>query len=291
MSESIDHVILTRFNLPSIGAESIIRAKEGWLRNRVQLFETYCLPSVRAQTLQNFDWIIYLDPESPQWLKDKMIQLNKPFLFTVIYRSQVSDSERLDDIKAVSGAAGSVLITTNLDNDDGLATDFVERLQREPAQADRTALYFGNGLIRQGSTLYLNRDAANAFCSVRESWEAPVTCWADWHNRLGLTMPVREVGGPAAWLQVVHGTNVSNRVRGRLVAAGPYEDKFGPLLEGVKDPGRGTLLRERVLERPYRTAREGARYVAKSVIIRAFGTSGLDRVKSLSKTTASSITQ
>jgi hypothetical protein len=28
---TIDHVLLTRFNLPSRGLESLIRAKDGWL--------------------------------------------------------------------------------------------------------------------------------------------------------------------------------------------------------------------------------------------------------------------
>ncbi|MBY8850425.1 putative rhamnosyl transferase, partial [Saccharothrix sp. MB29] len=68
----MDHVVLTRFNLPSVGAESVVRAQEGWLTKRVGLFERYCLPSVAAQTSSDFRWLIYFDPESPQWLKDRI---------------------------------------------------------------------------------------------------------------------------------------------------------------------------------------------------------------------------
>ncbi|MCU1424755.1 MAG: hypothetical protein JWM51_1046, partial [Microbacteriaceae bacterium] len=72
MSAEADHVLLTRFNLPSAGVESLIRAQEGWLRTRVELFERYCVPSVLAQTSSSYRWLIYFDPESPQWLKDRV---------------------------------------------------------------------------------------------------------------------------------------------------------------------------------------------------------------------------
>ena len=54
MRIDLDHVLLTRFNLPSKGHESLVRAQENWLRNRVVLFERYCLPSVAAQTCRSF---------------------------------------------------------------------------------------------------------------------------------------------------------------------------------------------------------------------------------------------
>ncbi len=42
----VDHVLLTRFNLPTPGVEGLIRAREGWLQDRIELFELYCAPSV-----------------------------------------------------------------------------------------------------------------------------------------------------------------------------------------------------------------------------------------------------
>ena len=74
-SADVDHVLLTRFNLPSAGAESIVRAKDGWLRARIELFRRFCLPSVLRQTRQDFKWIIYLDPQSPDWLVSVMDDL------------------------------------------------------------------------------------------------------------------------------------------------------------------------------------------------------------------------
>jgi len=48
MAGGADHVLLTRFNLPSKGFEGMITAKEGWLTDRIALFEFYCLPSAEV---------------------------------------------------------------------------------------------------------------------------------------------------------------------------------------------------------------------------------------------------
>lgn len=287
---SIDHVLLTRFNLPSAGPESLIRAKEGWLRIRIELFEKFCLPSVLAQTNKNFHWIIYLDPESPEWLKERMASLNESGVFRPIYRSQVSIEDRQCDLKEVSGGSGRVLLTTNLDNDDALAADFVERIQQLPLDSNRTAIYFANGLIRQGSNLYVRRDKSNAFCSVGESWDNPLSCWADWHNRLALHMPVLSLGGDPAWLQTVHTTNVSNRIRGKRAAGGPYIAGFGALLDGTEDPDSATLLREAIVERPLRTLRDGSRWLVKNVILKTLGKDGLDRIKAIREVRVKALT-
>ncbi|NUT70599.1 glycosyltransferase [Pseudarthrobacter sp. C4D7] len=289
MSRSIDHVLLTRFNLPSLGTESYVRAQDGWLSRRLDLFEEFCLPSVRDQTRQDFHWIIYLDPESPDWLLDRLNDLNSPRIFTPVFRTAVSAADRVQDLEAVTGAAGKTLITTNLDNDDGLAADFVERLQNLPNSHSRSAVYFTQGLIRHGERVYARKDAANAFCSVRESWDDPQTCWADWHNRLGLSMSVAEIGGPAAWLQVIHGTNVSNRVRGRRIAVGTEHIlRFGSLLAGVENPSKAALLRE-ASAGLYRGARDAARSATRDTIILLAGKDGLDRVKTLVRAQANAL--
>src|SRR6478735_1526917 len=117
----LDHVLLTRFNLPSIGAESFIRAQDGWLKNRWELFQGYCVPSVRSQIEKNFVWLVFLDPESPKWLVDGMASLERDSLLVTSYRTSVDSVELLDDIKTALGTRHERLVTTNLDNDDGVA--------------------------------------------------------------------------------------------------------------------------------------------------------------------------
>jgi hypothetical protein len=281
MTELINHVLLTRFNLPSAGVESRIRSRDGWLVGRVELFERYCLPSVRAQTNQNFSWIVYFDPESPLWLMERIATDPAWKICRPIFRSTVNRAELLSDIRAGLDKNRPILITTNLDNDDGLATDFVDRLQRIQTPLPRAAVYFANGLIARGNETYLRRDRLNAFCSVRETLADPVTCWSDWHNLLGRSMPVMQLGDAPAWFQLVHGANVSNRVRGRLVSPDDYRDTFGTLLDGFEAPSARRVFRDRFIGGPARACREGARGAAKWLVMRIGGKAGLDRIKAM----------
>jgi hypothetical protein len=279
MASDLDHVLLTRFNLPSRGVESIIRAKAGWLRDRIALFEHYCLPSVQAQTNQDFHWIIYFDPESPEWLLRHIQNHADEGAYVPIFRQSVSNAELVADIARVTGGHAARLITSNLDNDDGLAIDFIERLQAAEPCGERTAVYLARGLIKSGSRLYLRKDRHNAFGSVVETWTSPSTCWSDWHTLLGKSMPVIELYDQPGWLQVVHGANVSNRVRGRLVSPAGYARLFPGLLDDVCTPHPSELATDILVAQPRRIAKESSRALAKGIVMRLLGKKGMDQVK------------
>jgi len=290
--EDFAHVILTRFNLPSAGAESYVRAKSGWLETRWELFERYCVPSVAMQTSREFRWIVYLDPDSPPWLKGRIAKVSSGGVFLPIYRAAVERRQLVDDIRGVTGRAHQGLLTTNLDNDDALAADFMERVEDAATRVSgRHAIYLSVGLIKAGGAIYRRVDRSNPFCSVREGWDNPVTCWSDWHNLLGRSMPVLEVDGRPGWLQVIHGTNVSNRVRGRRVSPVGHRTTFGLALDDIAPPGRIEIARDRVVDGPRRVLRETGRRAIKTVVIATVGKSGLDRVKEfrLGKRTASAV--
>lgn len=280
MKPTVDHVILTRFNLPSRGSESLVRAKESWLRDRVQLFEDYCLPSVLAQQAWQFTWIIYFDPHSPQWLKERIAQYVERGYFVAIFREEVDSLQLLGDIRSVGAGNADVLLTTNLDNDDGLSLDFVQRLQEAVTDAETRALYVSNGLIQCQEKVYLRTDPVNAFCSVAAPWNNVTTCWMDWHNLLGNHMPITQIAGAPGWLQVIHESNVSNRVRGQLTSPQPYRENFAGGLPTATEPGASSLLLERAVLVPWRISKEMLRAGAKSLLMRLGGRELLDRAKS-----------
>lgn len=279
MTEGTDHVLLTRFNLPSGGAESFVRARPGWLRQRVALFEEFCVPSVRAQVNQRFHWIVYFDPKSPDWLRARIDEHCKEGLYTAVFRTSVSHGELLADLRRVTSQQGQFLLTTNLDNDDGLAIDFTDRVQHATCGDERSAIYVVHGLIKSDKAVYAHTDRHNAFCSVRENWDSPSTCWADWHNLLPRQMATVEIGGEPGWLQVIHGVNVSNRVRGGLVDPRHHLARFPGLIDDVSVPTRLALARDRVLERPWRVVRDSVRAAAKSVAMAFLGKEGIDHLK------------
>jgi hypothetical protein len=278
---SIDHALLTRFNLPSeSGRETRIRLGDGWLTERWQLFTRYCVPGVASQTNRNFSWIIYFAPDTPAWMRDQVDSMSLGSLFHARYRNSVSHEDLLADILDVTGGTGNHLITTNLDNDDGLAVDFIERVQRTVDGPGPRAVYLTEGLIRRGTRLYCRTDKHNAFCSVTETWETPTGCWSNWHNLLAEELPVLHIGGPPGWLQVVHGRNVSNRVRGKLVSPVPFLTRFPDLFDDVPEPGRRTYLSDLLFRQTGRSVHEFFRSILKSFAVMILGNRGMDETRS-----------
>ena len=70
----IYHYLLTRFNL-ALWIEDKNGAaidREEWLKRRMALFETFCLPSVKGQTCQSFSWILLVDEGTPAVYREKI---------------------------------------------------------------------------------------------------------------------------------------------------------------------------------------------------------------------------
>lgn len=276
---TVPHVFLTRFNLPSEGVESFIRAQDGWLIERFQLFERYSVPSVRAQVGADVHWLVYLAVDSPDWLVERLGRLENDGLLTVLRRDRVGRADLAEDVRVATGRIAGPVITSNLDNDDGLASDFVQRLRATDGPTGRFAIYMANGIILAGSAAYLRYDRHNAFCAVREDLADPGTCWLDWHNRLSHHMPVVVVEGEPAWLQVIHGANVSNRVKGALVDPAPYRSLFGDRLESALRPTTHELIVDRYVDRPVRAVRDSTRSRTRELLVKSLGKERFDSVK------------
>lgn len=275
----VDHVLLTRFNLPTGGVEARIRAADDWLVHRWELFERYCAPSVARQTTSSFTWIIYFDPASPEWLLTAIEPYVEQGLFRAIFRTEVPFEALIEDVRACARHPEGMLLTTNLDNDDGIAVDFLARVRAAVDFDDARALYVVNGLVKGPDGLYLRHDPENAFCSVAAPWASPRTSWDDWHIMLGRTMPVRKIDGDPGWLQVVHGENVSNRVRGRLISPAPWRQRFPALLDDVVEPAAGRVLRDRLVAAPARRLRDASRASLRQAAIAVLGQDGMQSLK------------
>jgi hypothetical protein len=104
-------------------------------------------------------------------------------------------------------------------------------------------------------------------------------CWADWHLMLRQSMPVVEVAGAPGWLQVVHGENVSNRVRGRLTSPRPWVELFPYALDGVPEPRTRAIVYDRLIAEPVRWIRDVSRSVARRAAIMILGKEGMQRLK------------
>lgn len=213
------HVILTRFNIrwderptgPSLGTNP------EWLRDRFELFERYCVPSMLNQTRSSFFWLLFFDHETPPEFAERARSLATlhPGIRPVFCGLLTPEVRRRSIIEALPDQP-EWLLTTRLDNDDGLHEDFLRDVQDAQRFERAEVINCPFGIALQGHRAYKQRHGSNAFISLSEPF-------ADFQTVLSIarhvyaseTYPIQQVGESPRWLQVIHGGNVSNRVRGR----------------------------------------------------------------------------
>ena len=173
----LQHFLLTRFNILLWTKD-----KEGnpvrtiqWLEHRFSLFEKYCLPSVKNQTCQDFEWIILFDSKTPEKYKEKIESLRNdyPQIIPVYVKPEYgrffADIFRMEMEKRLKAKR---VISTYLDNDDALNCRFVEDLhKRVPLVGDGTFFYYDEGCqyYTEGEYMMRIHYPRNHFVSVVES--------------------------------------------------------------------------------------------------------------------------
>lgn len=177
IQKDLQHFILTRFNLLLWNKDkenNKVRTRE-WLEHRFFLFEKYCLPSIKSQTCQDFEWIVLFDGSTPENYKDRIMYFQKecPQLvpvfveplkgryFAEIFRTEIG--KRLYAKRVVS---------TYLDNDDALNVRFVEDIQKRVASLkDKTFVFYDDGYQLYTDYNYMMRIhyPKNHFVSVVEN--------------------------------------------------------------------------------------------------------------------------
>ncbi|MCI0139987.1 putative rhamnosyl transferase [Arthrobacter bambusae] len=207
-----DHFLLTRFN----ARQGPARAGDGWLRHRLELFEDLCLPSVRAQSSDSFRWLVFFDSERDQWFQREVDRLSEG-AFEPIWVDGALTTDLISD--EVQGRSSSPwLITTRVDNDDAVAKDFIERIQHEFARQDFEFINFNSGLqLAEDGAVFRWTDLSGPFISLIEKRSvdgAPRTVHIDGHDKLTNYGNIRGLDPHPMWLQMIHGKNLANEVRG-----------------------------------------------------------------------------
>jgi hypothetical protein len=216
-SPNFRHIILTRFNIRSGGRETKHRNQPDWLPSRFDLYERYCLPSVAAQSSQDFIWLVYFDSGTPSEFKKRIEGHARRYPnLRVIYRG-IDEIDVKQDIRSMISEPSGWLLTTRLDNDDGLHRDFVATVQSQQNFVKPEALNFPVGIIFAENKTYLHRDESNPFLSLSEPYADFATIWSVRHTDVARVFSIRQLPAEPMWLQVVHGDNVSNKVRGTRI--------------------------------------------------------------------------
>lgn len=209
-----------------------------WLKRRQKLFERFTLPSIKAQTCKNFEWILVSDSRTPDEFKAVLDSYPATVLYhdfeNYIWKTPSLDglSERMqlstrleyigDIVAAYIGKRNEdYIITSRCDNDDALSIDHIDKIQRHANRLwnVKERRKFWLSLIRGyrwcNDKVYPINSIRSPFVSFIESPEDLKTCYQCCHtiiDRSGYPIEgIRE--GLGDWLQVVHGENLLNRLK------------------------------------------------------------------------------
>ena len=222
-SSEMQYFILTRFNIllwnKTKDGKKVRTTK--WLEHRFSLFEKYCLPSIKSQTCQDFEWIILFDSMTPDSFKKRITIYQKecPQLIPVFVEPEngwrFAEIFRMEIIKRLCAKR---IISTYLDNDDALNVQFVEDLQhRGCSLKDGTFLFYDEGYQYYSEDKYMMRISypKNHFVSVVEEGD-PATLkgifgyGSHYYINKIEGAKIEHVRNLPMWCEVVHEKNVMN---------------------------------------------------------------------------------
>ncbi len=214
------HFLITRFNLKlkewqtTKQGESVV--SEIWLTHRFELFKTYCLPSVKQQTNQNFKWLVCFDSETPAIFKNEIDLIAKSYSnFKPLYIDGFT--EALTTISKVINSYLTVsdihIITTRLDNDDALHKTFIDTIQESFKAQDSYIIDVCNGFQyipgKKQDVVRVMTMKFNPFLSYVERTYSFQTILSRPHLDWSDTEHIRLMTEPL-WMQIIHDENITN---------------------------------------------------------------------------------
>lgn len=211
------HFLLTRINTEtdvwgSRGSRKLARFRfdEDYLQHRVDVFERYTIPSVEQQACRDFTWLVFIH-------RDTGVDIKKKFGDRVDNLVEIASDTEIPDIVQ---CAGEEVITTNLDSDDLIASDYIESIQREYSttlnDAPRPVVLsfpLGFKLSEPNQVLVGTYFVNNPFASLinREGETLAVSSYN--HGVLDQYFPVVVADRVYMWITVVHSKNIANSLK------------------------------------------------------------------------------
>lgn len=205
------HVIVTRFNIGNSDTE--------WLRHRTELFERFTLLSMRAQSNQSFDWLLVCNAATPEpWRTRLMAYENGNTRIIWVGAGGRSFQGGLvqivrDHIESLKTRQRfSHVISTRIDNDDAVHSEFVNQIQLAARCAEREFLNFPKGYVWFRGQVLLTGHESNSFISCVEPATDLRTVHCEQHGKLRTVAPVRQIAiQQPYWIRVCHDRNRLNR--------------------------------------------------------------------------------
>ncbi len=277
------HFLLTRFNIriasmltKKLDAIDISRDEE-YLEERFRLFFDYTVPSIKGQTVKSFVWLVLFSDNTPDRFKERIRMLEDELdIFKPIF---VKDTESADSLlnKELTKYETDICITSRVDNDDALALNFIETVREYVSKnADsRYALIFNNGYQYEEKNGIVSkyRFPKNHFSTLITPYEKEVDTILNYgHMDIQEKVNVVEIDNTSPlWLEVVHGTNVSNRMHTNgdsIVKDSDALQIFGIMSKNIRVPKSAKLYA--YFNKPANAIRLIKQYGIKKTIAKVF---------------------
>ena len=217
------HYIITRFN---VGLYNSKRDHDRWMQHRMTLFTNITLPSIMAQTCQNFTWLILVDVKTPQVdvktpqkYCDLLNAFNYKNLRLIYFDGEWTDKKRISATLLRHIKPGNYdLLTTRLDNDDALNCETIKKIQYwYTPRPDSWMITFPIGVSIDLRTyeIFPMEYLFNPFPTLIENSINAKTVEAWPHYDIGVEVKEFIVGN-FFWLQVIHSKNIINNIEGKV---------------------------------------------------------------------------
>lgn len=210
------HYIITRFNLglydPSYWASQPNPDK--WLERRLELFEQYTIPSVKAQDSQDFRWHLLFDNSTP----GKYISKINDYQNNIYGKIQAVFCDSMDAYakQLIRDTKNEYIITTRLDSDDEIRPHFISSIVFH-SRNNYSFINFCDGCMIDLNKKTIQRVSAqksNPFLSAIEKTSEAKTIYCYGNHSLiekKYGRKVFNIRGRPAWVRYIHNHNIHTK--------------------------------------------------------------------------------
>lgn len=211
---SMKHFLIIPFNAGCKDA--------GWLERRLELFRNFTMPSIKAQTNQNFTTVMLVDPDTPEEIKQELRdELNATLYLTeswwAVDRGDLVEDVNEEFSEFFFGLYKDVdwIITSRCDSDDALANNYIEVTQEMFRNKEEFIIY-PNGVmwLKDTQESYVKLTNSPPFGSLVEPGATPPkTVFYMSHGHIPRMKEYQRCGPELMWIHTYHGENLATKPR------------------------------------------------------------------------------
>ena len=223
-TNSFTHFLITRYNVPLEGWDKDKAGQptrdETWHAHRKKLFEQFCVPSIRAQSNKEFTWLIYCDKNTPAELLREINHSLKDVRQAVIRFAEDYHDCMRDIDHQMANVSTQYVITSRLDNDDGLGIDYMETIQKHFVPEPNTIinLLHGHGYNEKAKVITrlinIRKNHFGSLIEPRNHLGGHVSIRGFQHGSPPSHFKILNVAHANSWLKIFHDRNLKSTAFG-----------------------------------------------------------------------------